>query len=45
MSAIPELTASNVSKGRTNAPAGNTSMLIRPPLAAPIVCAKRTALF
>jgi hypothetical protein len=44
MSAIPAPTASKVSNGRTSAPAGNTSILMRPPLAAPIVCAKRTAL-
>jgi hypothetical protein len=41
---MPALTASKVSKARTNAPAGNTSMLMRPPVAAPILCAKRAAL-
>ena len=44
MSATPAPTASKVSNGRTSAPAGNTSILMRPPVAAPIVCAKRTAL-
>jgi hypothetical protein len=44
MSAIPAPTASKVSNARTNAPAGNTSILMRPPVASPTVCAKRTAL-
>ena len=44
MSATPAPTASKVSNGRTSVPAGNTSMLMRPPLAAPIRCAKRSAL-
>ena len=44
ISATPALTASKVSNGRTRAPAGNTSILIRPPLASPIVSASRTAL-
>ena len=37
-------TASKVSNGRTNAPAGNTSILMRPPVVSPIACASRTAL-
>jgi hypothetical protein len=37
-------TASKLSNGRTSAPAGNTSILMRSPVAAPTVCAKRTAL-
>ena len=44
MSATPAPTASKLSNGRTNAPAGKTSILMRPPVAVPIVCAKRTAL-
>ena len=44
MSAMPAPTASKVSNGFTSAPAGNTSILMRPPVASPIVCASRTAL-
>src|SRR5262249_45733641 len=44
MSATPAPTASKVSNGRTSVSAGNTSILMRPPVAAPTVCAKRTAL-
>src|SRR5262245_27234443 len=44
MSASPEPTASKVSNARTNAPAGKTSTLIRPPLACSMVRAMRTAL-
>src|SRR5713101_3339986 len=44
MSATPAPTASKVSNGRTNAPDGYTSILMRPLVAAPMVCAKRTAL-
>src|SRR5262245_26116375 len=44
MSTTPAPTASNVSNGRTKEPAGYTSILMRPPVAAPIACANRTAL-
>ena len=37
MSATPAPTASNVSNGRTRVPAGNTSILMRPPLTVPTV--------
>jgi hypothetical protein len=40
----PAPTASKVSNARTSTPAGNTSMLMGPPDAVPILCAKRVAL-
>src|SRR5262249_56124657 len=40
----PALTASKVSKGRTSAPAAKTSILMRPSVTAPIVCASLSAL-
>ncbi len=44
MSATPAETASKVSNARTRALAGNTSILMRPLVASPIVCASRRAL-
>src|SRR5262245_6618674 len=44
MSATPAPTASKVSNGRTSAPDGNTSILMRPPVATPTISANLTAL-
>ena len=42
-SAVPRCTASNASKAGTSSPAANTLMVSRPPVASPIVLAKRSA--
>ena len=42
-SAVPRCTASKASKAGTSSPAANTLMVSRPPVASPMVLAKRSA--